>query len=371
MEHEAAFGAILIEARSGKPRLVATVVSMKILSRVVMPSLVLVATFTIVSGSDRRLGSPIGGQSPIAHEESSLFWDRLLQTTYSSMPLTPSAAPTSKTVYLAIGDSLCTGQLPEPKNQALYSDKGYTDNLFDYLKTSQGIDTLNKICCPGEDSHELINGTYNQPPSDGSKCYGKVDELPNQLEAAIQAMQSDSVEFITISVGANDVFGCLETSDPVACGSRRIAELVANLATIVATILEALGSNVPPIIAMTPYNPILAYSLSDNAAEQALVPISQQVITELHTATTENVYEPFGIPVVDALIVFDGLNDTLVDGVPQSVVSICEYTGMCRKTESGDYVLNDSLVRDIHPTEGGYERLAKAHNEIVEQFELR
>jgi hypothetical protein len=80
------------------------------------------------------------------------------------------------------------------------------------------------------------------------------------------------------------------------------------------------------------------------------------------------VYTQFGVPTVFGHFVFNGLNETLVDGeVPQNVASICRYTGMCDETDSG-FVLRSEEIRDIHPFPEGYEKLGVAHFEPVDEL---
>lgn len=314
------------------------------------------------AGREKRLGSSLTEEKEALNveEETSFLWGRLLQEEMS-MPPPEQAGGT----LLAIGDSLCAGHLPEPKNTIFFSDEAYTNTLFDYVQDKYDFDTLEKVCCSGEDSHELIDASYAIPPSDGSNCY----DGPSQIDAAIQALETGEVRLISISLGANDVFGCVFAPDIEACVTTRIQEFVVNLLTILTTLSEVTENNLPPIVAMTPYNPLLAYSLSEDANEQALAPLSQQVILGLQTEAAK-VYDNFNIPNVFGLFVFDGLNETLVDGTdtPQNVASICRWTGMCDETDSGDFVLKSAELRDIHATPEGYDKLGEAHFSPVDEL---
>lgn len=335
----------------------------------------------------QRLRSTFTEEEALDFEETEVVWGRVLEGrdlgSSMSMP-SPTRAPTTKQpttrpptrppttsggggTLLAIGDSLCTGHLPEPKNTIFFSDEGYVDTLYEYLQDEYDFDDLLKVCCSDEDSFELIDASYSVPPSDGSNCYDNPETPPSQLDAAVTALQSGTVRLMTISIGANDLLPCVfAPGDPQACAATQIEALLVNLLTILTTLSDAM-ENMPPIVAMTPYNPILSFFLSEDENEQALVPISQQAILGLQTEVAK-VYTQFGVPTVFSHFVFDGLNETLVDGdVPQNVASICRYTGMCDETHSG-FLLKSEELRDIHANPEGYEKLGIAHFEVVDEL---
>jgi lysophospholipase L1-like esterase len=284
----------------------------------------------------------------------------------------PPAPKTNRTL-LAIGDSLCTGQLSDPPNEVFFSDEGYNAKLFEYLEKAEHFKTLLKICCPGESSEELLDGSANNPPDDASFCYGQTPERPSsQLETADQIVESGQVELISISIGANDILPCVSgAADPEQCVLARVDQLVSNLKAILDAIFEASGDKRPPVVAMTPYNPLLALSLSNVEQEQSLAALSQLSLIVLHAEVTDKVYVPYGVAVVDANAdVYDGRNSAIVDGIPQNVHNICEYTGMCNVDENGVYVLAPPEERDIHPTEEGYATLGDAHIELIQKLQL-
>ena len=133
----------------------------------------------IVARRESRLGSSLLAPSKeegapalealLLRQEPSVAWGRLLEgsDSDSSMSMASGPSPTPRPppsptpppqgrALLALGGSLCAGQLPEPKNAALFSDEGYVDTLFEYLQDNYDFDTLEKVCCPREDSYELI-----------------------------------------------------------------------------------------------------------------------------------------------------------------------------------------------------------------------
>lgn len=288
----------------------------------------------------------------------------------TTTPPSPTPPPSQGRTLLALGDSLCAGQLPEPPFTIFFSDDAYVDTLYQHLQENHDFDTLLKVCCPGENSFEFINAIENPPISDGSFCYpDEESSIATQLEAMVTALESnDEIGLISISLGANDIFRCGLDPDPQACVTTQLQQLVVNLQTILSTIVESSDDPIP-MIAMTPYNANLALYLSDVQEEQALVPVSILAITGLQTAATQ-VYNAFNVPVIGGNDVFGGLdNSTTPEGIPQNVANICRYTGMCDETEAG-YVLNPSETRDIHATPEGYEVLGKAHFDVVDELLL-
>jgi lysophospholipase L1-like esterase len=251
----------------------------------------------IAGRKGHKLRSTFTEEQALDFKETEVIWGRVLKEgrdlgSSMSMP-SPTRAPTTKQpttrpptsppttsggggTLLAIGDSLCAGHLPEPKNTIVFSDEAYVDTLYEYLEDEYDFDELVKVCCTGEDSSELIDASYSVPPSDGSICYDNPETPPSQLDAAVTALQSGTVRLMTISIGANDVLSCIFAPDPQLCVATQIEALVVNLLTILTTLLDATES-MPPIVAMTPYNPFLAFFLSQDENEQALVPLSQQL----------------------------------------------------------------------------------------------
>ena len=273
---------------------------------------------------------------------------------------------TSAQTFAALGDSLCAGTMGD----MLVTDDAYTDDLFAHLQQEEGYDILKKLCCPGEDSNEFLNGSYVVPPSDGSFCYGNttMDQLDSQLDGTIALIQADDVQLVTISIGSNDFIACLlgPSDEAQSCIEKRTSQFLANMNKIITNLQNTTEA---PIVAMTPYNPFLAYLLSDNPADQLLAIGAEQLLVSVVSALNQNVYEPLGVHVVDANLVFDGLNRT--GDPPQNVVSICENTLMCYRADNGTYVLEDASVRDIHANEAGYQKLADAHIALLENVTFR
>ncbi len=294
--------------------------------------------------------------------------------------LTMALAPTALAdddgggTYLALGDSVAAGtQQPAP-----FTDNGYTTLLSEKLEKKYDLDEFVNLACPGDDTAEMLVAA-GSPTSDGSLCYGAGAPLPpggtSQLDAAVAYLLANpgEVKLITIAIGANDVLAC-DPNDPPpvlnACVAAQLGQIGANLPVIIGT-LQAVAPGVP-IVAMNYFNPNLAFWVTGPAG-QALATQSLALTTAFN-GTLQAVYDFFGVPVVDVADTFKTF-ETGGGDPPKNVKEVCKLSLMCEKS-SGDYVLSDSdpgtpgPQPDIHPSDKGYERIAKAHEKLIEQLDL-
>src|SRR5581483_5993234 len=101
--------------------------------------------------------------------------------------------------YLALGDSLARGVQPDASGQSVPTDQGYVDDLYAAAHARIRSLQLVKLGCPGESTTSLIHGGVCAYPQ-GS-----------QLAAAAEFLRShrQSVLFVTIDIGSNDLNSCL------------------------------------------------------------------------------------------------------------------------------------------------------------------
>lgn len=273
-----------------------------------------------------------------------------------------AAPPGSGGTHLALGDSIAAGtQQPAP-----FTDNGYADAVYERLSRTHGFDEFVNLACPGDDTAEMLAGT-------GSFCYGTGAFLPpggsSQLDAAVAHLLTNpgEVELITLAIGANDLLAC-DPSDPPpvvnACVAAQLGQIVANLPVIIGT-LQAIAPGVP-IVAMNYYNPNLAFWITGPAG-QDLAAMTQQ-LTVAFNGTLQAVYDAFGVPVVD---VAEAFNTFQTNGnTPKNVREVCALTLMCER-HRGSYVLSDydpgtpGPQTDIHPSDRGYDRIARAHLRLI------
>lgn len=257
--------------------------------------------------------------------------------------------------YLALGDSVAAGtQQPAP-----FTNKGYTNILYRYLRRVVRFDTFVNLACPGDDTAEMLDGDA----SDGSLCYGSGAVLPpggtSQLDAAVAYITANpgEVGLITLTIGANDILACDPTDPGVeACVAAQLGQIGGNLPVILAT-LQAVAPGVP-IVAMNYYNPNLAFWLTGPPG-MALAAATQD-LTVAFNGTLEAIYGGFGVPVADVENTFRTFRTR--GEPPLNVRTICQYTLMCEKVGQ-DWVLSDydpiapGPQTDIHPSNVGYRKI--------------
>jgi lysophospholipase L1-like esterase len=252
-----------------------------------------------------------------------------------------SGAEKAKLYYLSVGDSLAAGVQPIGDPDDLFrTDQGYAEQL---LQTARGTFpklSLEKLGCPGETTTTMIHGGICSYPH-GS-----------QLDEAVAFLESHRqfVAFITIDIGAND-FPC-QAAECVPAGVNAIQT---NLPTILATLREAAGPNIP-IIGMTIYNPFLANWLLGPEGQAFAVASATQLMGPVNFVL-RSIFEAGGAGVADIEAAFSS-NDfatqvELAPGatVPLNVARICMWTWVCAPAPYGP---------DNHANEAGYGAIANA-----------
>ena len=239
-----------------------------------------------------------------------------------------TTAPTPATYYLSLGDSLSQGVQPNKSGVSVETNEGYPNQLFTALHMTNPTLKLVKIGCPGETTATMINGGICTYPA-GS-----------QLKQAVAFINKHhaSIKLITIDIGANDLNHCVTLTDPaklVKCLEKAFKVVGTNLATILATLTAAGGSNLPPTIGMNYYVPELAGWLQGTPAAQALAKASVALGQAFGTLLS-GVYTNFGVKVAD---VYDAFHTTIpfsrrvntpaFGRIPRAVAYICSYTWEC------------------------------------------
>jgi lysophospholipase L1-like esterase len=255
-------------------------------------------------------------------------------------------ASASDTVYyLSLGDSLAQGAQPiggpaSPAGEVGYNH-GYADELLKAARDGHG-DTLRlvKLGCGGETTASMIAGG-NCPYAAGS-----------QLAAAVEFLDEHpgKVAFVTIDVGANDIFGC--GGDPTCF----VPQVEQNLPIIVSTLRAHAGPDVP-IVGMSYYSFGNAAWFGDPVAGEIAAANGARFNDRL-----ERLYSSSGALVADVEGAF-AMTDfaTIVDlpgvgPVPLSVYNTCTLTWVCTPPPLGP---------DIHANTDGYERIAAAFAAVL------
>lgn len=231
--------------------------------------------------------------------------------------------------YLSLGTSLAAGVQADESGASVVTDVSYPGLLAEILQ--EDIRKLRHVNlgCPGENSDTFIDGgicDYRQ----GS-----------QLDQAVHFLHAHGkfTGLITIDLGANDVLSCVQGTDiDLICIGETIERLAVNLSHVLATLREAAGPDVP-IIGMNYYNPLLVFWFDNPSTAELTAMLQAQINTAL-----ESVYAQFDSPVADVAGAFgsgDLETDENLNGIPDSVETLCAWTWMCSSN-------------NIHPNELGY-----------------
>jgi len=246
-----------------------------------------------------------------------------------------------RTYYVSVGDSLAAGVQPIGEAADLYrTDEGYAEQLLAIARQRSPKLSLVKLGCPGETTTTLING--------GICSY----RHGSQLDEAVSFLRAhrNHVAFITIDIGAND-FPCQEPQ----CFPAGVANIQANLPTILAALRKAAGGHVP-IVGMTIYNPFLAAWLLGPEG-QAYAQVSQTELMGPLNELLRGLYTAGGARVADVEGAFSSYDFTTpvevpgVGTIPLNVARICTWTWVCAPAPLGP---------DNHANAAGYGVIARA-----------
>jgi lysophospholipase L1-like esterase len=254
--------------------------------------------------------------------------------------LVPSAAAATTHYYVALGDSLSRGYMPNVGD----TDQGYADDLFATLHAADPTLQLVKLGCSGETTGTMI---------DGGRCTDRYPVGTSQLAVAEQFLHDHAgqVTVLTLDIGANDVDNCATggSIDP-ACVAQGLLTIAQNLNTIL-TGLQAAAGKTPVKVGMNYYDPFLAAWLSGTQGKA--VALASVTLLEALNATEGTLYGLHGFKIADVATAFHSLDFVGQRTVapygklPTDVSYICQYTYMCS-------------VQNIHATAPGYQLIADA-----------
>jgi lysophospholipase L1-like esterase len=253
----------------------------------------------------------------------------------------------SESYYLSVGDSLAQGFQPiggpHTNSAAAGYSQGYADQLFKMVRDG-GRDRLRlvKLGCGGESTATMIAD---------SRCDYETGSQLGDAVAFLDAHPGE-VAFITIDIGANDIF--LDCNGDPACF---IPQIATNLPFILDTLRDHAGPGVP-IVGMNYYAPDIAQWLDDPVAGQAA---AADIVA--FNGFLGSLYGGRGVPVADVGSAF-AVTDftTLVDlqgvgPVPLSVYNVCSLTWACAGPPHGP---------DSHANNDGYGVIARAFAAVLD-----
>ena len=264
-----------------------------------------------------------------------------------------SAATTTHSYYLSLGDSLAQGVQPNSSGVSVETKQGYPDQLFTALRLGNPSLRLVKLGCPGETTASMING--------GICTYPAGSQLAQA--AAFLASHVGHVQLVTIDIGANDLNPCLalkHITGIVKCLQKVFPKVQANLTSIMQTLTNASGSGVPPMIGMNYYDPELAFWLQGTHASKTLAKDSV-ALAQAFGNLLGTVYKSFGAKVADVYTAFHTsqfharVTLPAFGSVPKDVGYICMYTWMCAAPPVGP---------NIHANQLGYGVIANTFLQV-------
>jgi lysophospholipase L1-like esterase len=240
--------------------------------------------------------------------------------------------------YVALCDSLSVGV--QPTNS--YFDEtnaGYADQLWRIERAKDGNLVLVKLGCAGESTTSMIEGSpygvhYPAPRGDALCQYRHGSQLAEAV--AFLEQHRGQLAFVTIDVGANDIFG-----------GASLQTIQTNLTQILSALHQAAGAGVP-IVGMNYYNPFSVEWFSKPDSLQGHV---DWIVG--FNEFLEAIYAAAGDPVADVENAFSTTDTTPVGGIPLDVLRVCQWTWMCA---AGDY----------HPNATGYDVIASAFADALE-----
>ena len=265
---------------------------------------------------------------------------------FGSIATAPSsAAPTPGTAYVALGDSLAASFQPNGDTHS-----GYAEQILQLEQASLPDLRLVKLACPGERTSTIDRAKPRCPYAEGS-----------QLAQAVAVLGSRDVAFVTLQIGSNDLircFGFRAGAFDQACVDALLPKISARLTSIVGTLRDAAGPDVP-IVGGTYYDPFLAAWTFPGFDHDAVVAIADVWAT--FNDTLEQTYAGLGVPVADVETEFSAADfDTIVHmrrfgDVPINVARTCQWT----------YACSERFGFDIHPNTIGYAAMTRAWEEAI------
>jgi lysophospholipase L1-like esterase len=213
--------------------------------------------------------------------------------------------------------------------------QGYADQLFKVVRDRYEQLRLVKLGCGGETTRTMVIGA--------PWCGFPAGSQLAQAETFLRAHRGE-VAFITIDVGANDVFQY---------GDQATATIPTYLPQILARLRSATGPNVP-IIGMNYYGvglPAVWSATHDLSAIQAYI---AQV--DAFNGLLESIYAAMRDPIADVQDAFQVSDATLVDGTLLDVLRECQWTWVCTPPPLGP---------DIHANSDGYGVIAQAFEQVL------
>lgn len=257
---------------------------------------------------------------------------------------------------LALGDSYAVGYqapidrttLHGPANQlvALAARRGLHLKLID-------------LGCAGATTASML--TERGCPAGGMAPGAPPYPRRTQLQAAVAFLRAHrgQVAMVTVSIGGNDVDGCIPQPDPLTCVAARMPAAVANLKRIVRALRAAGGARLPIVGSTYPDVVLGAWVRGDVFKDgYTLAAESLTAFRYLINPGLRRAYASAHAHFVDVTAAtgaygpFYAVKTPAYGPIPEPVAAVCRLTFFCR-------------YLDIHMTTAGYGIIARLEAEVL------
>lgn len=258
---------------------------------------------------------------------------------------------TTPQFYVSLGDSYASGYQPPAAGAAAGNTKeGFVYQLPAMAARRGWKLRVVNFACGGATTTSLLKQKDCAPPAlgPGAGNYGGKTQI--QAAEAFLKKNRRKVGLITVSIGGNDVTGCVrEQATAIACVAGAIRPLGENVRTIARRLRKAAGPHVR-IVGTTYPDVILGMLLTPGG--ELLGRLSVDAFRSMINPTLANAYRAVGGTFVDvtaATGAYTPLDQTTtVEGlgtIPVAVAKVCDLTWFC-------------AVQDIHARKSGYTIIA-------------
>jgi lysophospholipase L1-like esterase len=270
---------------------------------------------------------------------------------FGAVSTSAKPAPHGREYFLSLGDSYAVGYqsdvghttLNGPANQLvkLARKRGYRFTLVNFgCGGATTTSMLTQLDCP---QAGLMPGAAGYP--------GKT-----QVQAAVAFIKRHPghVGLVTISIGGNDVDGCLPTADPLGCVAGNMPKATVNLTKIVERLHAAGGTGMQIIGSTYPDVALGAWVLPTPFGDNRFTLAAESVTAFRHLINPglKRAYSSVGAKFVDVTAAtgaygpFVTTNDPPYGVIPVPVATVCRLTFFCTRV-------------DIHMTTPGYAVIAR------------
>jgi lysophospholipase L1-like esterase len=258
----------------------------------------------------------------------------------------PSAASSSPTYYVSVGDSYAIGYQPDP---TLSLRHGYTATVLALERQRGTALTLVNFGCGGATTSSILV-TKGCPVV---ALHGPRYPATPQATAALRfiAAHRGHIGLITVSIGGNDITACTLSASLTTCAPRVVPTMAANITKLVKELHVAAGAGVP--IVGTGYPDIVLAAWVQPPTNQAAAKQSVSVSRLIVNPALQRAYDDTGATFVDVTAAsgaYTPLSKTVTlkpyGKVPVAVADVCRLTWGC-------------VLIDVHPRTAGYQLIGQ------------